>query len=239
MEFIHTNVLGAENVIEAAIDNGVKTVVALSTDKAAAPVNLYGATKLCSDKLFVAANQYAGTDLRCAVVRYSNVMASRGSVIPLFLDKIRSGGPLPITDSRMTRFNISLDEGVDLVLSAIKNICGGEILVPKIPSFRIIDLAEAVGPICNQEIIGIRPGEKIDEEMITESDGLSTVDLDKYYAILPAADPKARARFIESFSPQQVAPGFSYHSGRNDHFLNVEELRALIRTHVDSQFSPH
>jgi len=239
MEFIHTNVLGAENVIEAAIDNGVKTVVALSTDKAAAPVNLYGATKLCSDKLFVAANQYAGTDLRCAVVRYSNVMASRGSVIPLFLDKIRSGGPLPITDSRMTRFNISLDEGVDLVLSAIKNICGGEILVPKIPSFRIIDLAEAVGPNCNQEIIGIRPGEKIHEEMITESDGLSTVDLDKYYAILPAADPKARARFIESFSPQQVAPGFSYHSGRNDHFLNVEELRALIRTHVDSQFSPH
>jgi len=163
----------------------VQRVVALSTDKAAAPINLYGATKLCSDKLFVAANNIRGSrDLRFSVVRYGNVMGSRGSVIPFFL-KQRGSGVLPITDPRMTRFNISLREGVDMVLWAIEHAWGGEILVPKIPSYRIVDVAEAVAPGCRQEVVGIRPGEKIHEEMITASDSFNTVDLGRYYAILP------------------------------------------------------
>ena len=184
MEFVKTNVLGAENLIQACLDTEVQRVVALSTDKAAAPINLYGATKLCSDKLFIAANNVKGSrDLRFSVVRYGNVMGSRGSVIP-FLEQVKTG-VLPITDPAMTRFNISLSEGVDMVLWALENALGGELFVPKIPSYRILDVAEAIGPSCQRPIVGIRPGEKIHEEMITTSDSFSTVDLGEYYAILP------------------------------------------------------
>ena len=179
-ECIKTNVLGAQNVIEACLDTGVKRVVALSTDKAAAPINLYGATKLCSDKLFIAANNVrGGRDVRFSVVRYGNVMGSRGSVIPFFLER-RASGVLPITDASMTRFNISLEEGVDMVLWAIEHGHGGEILVPKIPSYRIVDVARAIAPQCEQRIVGVRPGEKIHEEMITASDSLNTLDLGPY-----------------------------------------------------------
>lgn len=228
-ECIKTNVLGAQNVIDAAMSHGVRRVVALSTDKAAAPINLYGATKLCSDKLFVAANNYRGhRDIRLSVVRYGNVMGSRGSVIPFFLER-RKTGVLPITDPQMTRFNISLDEGVEMVLWSLQQAWGGEILVPKIPSYRILDLAEAVGPECEKPVVGIRPGEKIHEEMITSSDSLNTVDLGKYYAILPSGDHSPRRRYEKDEGMKSVPAGFCYNSGTNEVFLSVEELRALIR----------
>ena len=185
MEFIKTNVLGADNLVQSCLKTGVKKVIALSTDKAAAPVNLYGATKLCSDKLFIAANNIVGKrDLRFSVVRYGNVMGSRGSVIPYFLKQSKTGR-LTLTDERMTRFNILLAEGVDMVMWALNNSIGGEILVPKIPSYRVVDLAEAIGPSCKKEYIGIRPGEKLHEEMITTADSYSTFDIDKYFAIFP------------------------------------------------------
>jgi UDP-N-acetylglucosamine 4,6-dehydratase/5-epimerase len=232
-ECIKTNVLGAQNVIEACLDAGVTRVVALSTDKAAAPVNLYGATKLCSDKLFVAANNIVGArDLRFSVVRYGNVMGSRGSVIPFFLDR-RPSGELPITDPAMTRFNISLQEGVDMVLWALEHAWGGEILVPKIPSYRITDVATAIGPDCRQVVVGARPGEKIHEEMITASDSPDTVDLGRYYAILPAARTIDRERYLAHFGGCAVPPGFTYDSGSNPEFLTVPELRTLIARHVD------
>ena len=190
-ECIKTNVLGAQNLIEACLDSHVECVVALSTDKAAAPINLYGATKLCSDKLFVAANNIKGSrSIRFSVVRYGNVMGSRGSVIPFFLAE-KKKGVLPITSTDMTRFNISLQDGVDMVLWSIKNALGGEVLVPKIPSYRITDVARAIDPACRHEIIGVRPGEKIHEEMITVSDSFNTVDLGRYYAILPTPDKAA------------------------------------------------
>jgi len=186
MEFIKTNVLGAENLVQACLDTNVERVVALSTDKAAAPINLYGATKLCSDKLFIAANNIRGDrNLVFSVVRYGNVMGSRGSVIPFFLEKSKTG-VLPITDSSMTRFNISLQEGVQMVLWSLENTLGGELFVPKIPSYRITDVAEAIGPSCEKPVVGIRPGEKIHEEMITSSDSFTTIDLGAYYAILPS-----------------------------------------------------
>lgn len=229
-EYINTNVIGAQNVIDAALANGVKRIVALSTDKAAAPVNLYGATKLCSDKLFVAANNIRGSrDARFSVVRYGNVMGSRGSVIPFF-QKLRSSGTLPITDPRMTRFNITLDEGVEMVLWAIENAWGGEILVPKIPSYRILDVAEAVGPDCHKPVVGVRPGEKIHEEMITSSDAPHTVDIGDYYAILPPSDPKLFHRYVEERGARAVDIDFSYSSGSNEEFLTVEQLRDLIST---------
>ena len=237
MEFVRTNVIGAENVIEAAIDAKVATVVALSTDKAAAPVNLYGATKLCSDKLFVAAQSYAGSDLRCAVVRYGNVMASRGSVVPFFLKKAQTG-TLPITHPDMTRFSISLQEGVDLVLWAIKNTQGGEIFIPKIPSFRVVDLAEAIGPGCKQEIVGMRPGEKIHEEMITATDSYTTFDLGKYFAILAHTNMDKKEKYITAFGATQVKAGFSYNSLDNETFLSVGEIRGLIKNNVDAEFEP-
>lgn len=231
-ECIKTNVIGAQNLIEACFDSGVTRVVALSTDKAAAPINLYGATKLCSDKLFVAANRIKGDrDLRLSVVRYGNVMGSRGSVIPFFLDR-RASGVLPITDERMTRFNISLQEGVDMVLWALENAEGGEIFVPKIPSYRVVDVANAVGPDCRQDVVGIRPGEKIHEEMITNSDSLNTVDLGRYFAILPSAGDYTIADYCQRNGARPVAPGFSYDSGSNDHFLTVEDIRGLIDEHV-------
>jgi UDP-N-acetylglucosamine 4,6-dehydratase (inverting) len=227
-EYINTNVIGAQNVIDAALANGVKRIVALSTDKAAAPVNLYGATKLCSDKLFVAANNIRGSrDARFCVVRYGNVMGSRGSVIPFF-QKLRSSGTLPITDPRMTRFNITLDEGVAMVCWAIENAWGGEILVPKIPSYRILDVAEAIGPECDKPVVGVRPGEKIHEEMITSSDAPNTLDIGKYYAILPPRDPTLFQRYIRERSARIVDADFSYSSGSNDDFLTVDQLRKLI-----------
>ncbi|HVW73741.1 MAG TPA: UDP-N-acetylglucosamine 4,6-dehydratase (inverting) [Rhizomicrobium sp.] len=239
-EFIQTNIMGAHNVINACLDRGVKRVVALSTDKAAAPINLYGATKLCSDKLFVSANNIRGSrDLCFSVVRYGNVMGSRGSVIPFFLEK-KAGGILPITSNDMTRFNISLQEGVDMVLWALENARGGEIFVPKIPSYRITDVAEAIGPECRKEIVGIRPGEKVHEEMITINDGYNTVDLDRYYAILPAAGEGGRSTVLEEYcsrlGAKTVPAGFSYNSGTNGHFLTVEEIRTLIRAHVKPDF---
>ena len=235
-ECIRTNVLGAQNVVEACLDNSVRRVIALSTDKAAAPVNLYGATKLCSDKLFTAANNIRGKrDIRFGVVRYGNVMGSRGSVIPFFLAK-RSSGVLPITHPEMTRFNISLDEGVEMVLWAIDNTKGGEIFVPKIPSYRITDLAEAVGPDCQQEIVGIRQGEKIHEEMITAADSFSTVDLGRYFAILPAPDGSDRDDYCCGTGAKAVKPGFAYNSGTNEEFLSVQALRILIRKHIDPGF---
>lgn len=233
-ECIKTNVLGAQNVIEACLDSKVKHVVALSTDKAAAPINLYGATKLCSDKLFTAANNIKGSrDLRFSVVRYGNVMGSRGSVIPFFLER-RKTGVLPITDPAMTRFNISLQDGVEMVLWALENAQGGEIFVPKIPSYRITDIAMAIGPECQHPVIGIRPGEKIHEEMITDSDSFNTVDLGKYFAILPSAGKYTVESYCQSFGGKPVPPGFAYNSGSNVDFLNVEQLRELINGLVDA-----
>jgi len=238
MEFVKTNVLGAENVIQASLDAGVKRVVALSTDKAAAPINLYGATKLCSDKLFIAANNVKGSrEIRLSVVRYGNVMGSRGSVIPFFLNAAKAG-ILPITDPAMTRFNISLSEGVAMVLWSLQHALGGELFVPKIPSYRITDVAEAIGPSCSKPVVGIRPGEKIHEEMITASDSFSTFDLGEYYAILPA-DGRIGDLYRASGRKFKAVPqGFAYNSGSNPDFLSVEQIRALIREHVDQSFSP-
>ncbi|MEI7814200.1 MAG: UDP-N-acetylglucosamine 4,6-dehydratase (inverting) [Coriobacteriia bacterium] len=236
-EAIKTNVLGAQNVIEGSIDAGVERVVALSTDKAAAPINLYGATKLCSDKLFAAANNFRGSrDVRFSVVRYGNVMGSRGSVIPFFL-KHRNEGCLPITDERMTRFNITLGAGVDLVFHALESMWGGEIFVPKIPSYHITDVAEAVAPGCRIELVGIRPGEKLHEEMITETDSLSTVDLADKFVILPSMPVWDTDEFIAAHNGRMCDPGFRYSSGENDEWLTVEQIRELIRAHVDSTFS--
>jgi UDP-N-acetylglucosamine 4,6-dehydratase (inverting) len=236
MECVKTNVLGAENVINAALATGVKNVVALSTDKAAAPINLYGATKLCSDKLFVAANNIKGTrDIKFSVVRYGNVMGSNGSVIPFFLSRKKTG-VLPITDATMTRFNISLQEGADMVLHAMETAWGGEIFVPKIPSYKLTDVAEAIGPECKHEIVGIRPGEKIHEEMITSSDSFSTYDLGKYYAILPQVTNWNIDSYTKEFNASKVPIGFQYNSGENTDWVGVDEIRSLIIKHVDSDF---
>ena len=237
MEFIHTNVLGAENLIEASVDAGVQRVVALSTDKAAAPINLYGATKLCSDKLFVAANNYIGRGTVFSVVRYGNVMGSRGSVIPFFLEKAKSG-ELPITDLAMSRFNITLQEGVEMVLWALREALGGEIFVPKIPSYRITDLAEAIAPSCRKKVIGIRPGEKVHEEMITTSDSFNTVDLGNYYAILNTGGGHTVGEYLKKKKGKKVKEGFSYNSGQNDKFLKIPEIRDLIRKNLDPNFKP-
>jgi UDP-N-acetylglucosamine 4,6-dehydratase len=228
-ECIKTNIMGAQNLIEACFDTKVSNVVALSTDKAAAPINLYGATKLCSDKLFTAANNIRGDrDLRFSVVRYGNVMGSRGSVIPFFMER-RKTGILPITDNAMTRFNISLEEGVEMVLWALEHARGGEIFVPKIPSYRITDVAKAIGSDCEYPVVGIRPGEKIHEEMITESDSFNTVDLGQYFAILPSAGDYTPEAYAREMGGKPVKPGFAYNSGTNDQFLTVAELRRLMR----------
>lgn len=235
-EAIKTNILGAQNVIEGCIDSGVQKVVALSTDKAAAPINLYGATKLCSDKLFTSANNFRGKrDIKFSVVRYGNVLGSRGSVVPFFLEK-RKTGVLPITDERMTRFNITLDEGVKLVLFALGNMHGGEIYVPKIPSYRITDLALAVAPECRHEIVGIRPGEKLHEEMITENDAMSTLEFDDYFVMLPTIR-KAHEFSGKEYGGEPCRAGFRYNSGENSTWLDVEQLRTMIRDHVDPDFS--
>lgn len=237
MECIKTNVLGAENLINACLETNVKKVVALSTDKAAAPINLYGATKLTSDKLFVAANNIRGrNDINFSVVRYGNVMGSNGSVIPFFMKK-KKDGILPITDPNMTRFNISLSQGVDMVLFALENAWGGEIFVPKIPSYKILDLAKAIGPDCKHEVIGIRPGEKIHEEMITESDSFSCYDLGKYYVILPQVPLFDIDEFSSHFSATKVEENFSYNSGKNSKILSVKEIRTLIKKNIDPNFN--
>ena len=236
-EFIKTNIIGAENLIEACLYNSVKRVIALSTDKAAAPINLYGATKLCSDKLFTAANNIRGKrDIKFAVVRYGNVMGSRGSVIPFFLEK-RKTGELPITDPEMTRFNIILQDGVDMVLWALENAQGGEIFVPKIPSYRITDVAKAIGPNCKHPVVGVRPGEKIHEEMITASDSLNTVDLGQYFAILPMVGSYNREHYCDQNGCEPVEPGYAYNSGTNSDFLSVDQIRSLIREHIDPNFT--
>lgn len=236
-ECIKTNVGGAQNVVDACFETNVERVVALSTDKACAPINLYGATKLTSDKLFIAANNIKGDQpVRFSVVRYGNVMGSNGSVIPFFIKKKRSEGILPITDPEMTRFNISLQGGVDMVMHALENAWGGELFVPKIPSYRILDVAEAIGPECEKPVIGIRPGEKVHEEMITPSDSFYTYDLGKYYAILPATHGWNLKEFIEKFNAKKAPMGFSYNSGENQEWETVNSLRSLITEHVDSTF---
>ena len=238
-ECIKTNVHGAQNVINAALQTGVKHVVALSTDKACAPINLYGATKLTSDKLFTAANNISGSkDVRFSVVRYGNVMGSRGSVIPFFIGKRDSGAKeLPITDMRMTRFNISLQAGVDLVMYAIGHHLGGEIFVPKIPSYHITDVATAIAPTLPQVEVGIRPGEKLHEEMITVTDALNTIDLGQYYAILPAVSFKhSREDYLQHRQAIPVPEGFHYSSDQNEEWETVETLRAKIKQYVDPNF---
>jgi UDP-N-acetylglucosamine 4,6-dehydratase len=231
-ECIKTNIGGAQNVINAALQTKVENVVALSTDKACAPINLYGATKLTSDKLFVAANNIKGANpIKFSVVRYGNVMGSNGSVIPFFMKK-RSEGKLPITDATMTRFNISLQGGVDMVMHAIQHAWGGEIFIPKIPSYKILDVASAVAPECKIEIIGIRPGEKIHEEMITSSDSYNTYDLGKYYTILPSVTHFNLEAYIVEFNAVKVPEGFNYNSGDNNEWDDVEKLKVLIKEHV-------
>ncbi len=236
MECVKTNIMGAENIINACLETEVTRVVALSTDKAAAPINLYGATKLASDKLFVAANNITGWNpIKFSVVRYGNVMGSNGSVIPFFLKK-KNEGVLPITDPTMTRFNISLQGGVDMVMHALEHAWGGEIFVPKIPSYKITDVAEAIGPECEKPVIGIRPGEKIHEEMITSSDSYYTYDLGKYYTILPSNHKWKLQEFIDNFKAVKVKPGFQYNSAENEEWESIEDLRSLIIEHVDPAF---
>lgn len=237
-ECIKTNIGGAENVIHACLQAGVKRVVALSTDKACAPINLYGATKLTSDKLFIAANNITGWNpIKFSVVRYGNVMGSNGSVIPFFMKK-RKERYLPITDGDMTRFNISLEGGVDMVFHALDNAWGGELFVPKIPSYKIVDVAKAIAPNIEHRIIGIRPGEKIHEEMITSSDSYNTYDLGKYYVVLPTVHHKWKLEdFITEFNAVRVKTGFSYNSGENTEWVGAEEIRQLILEHIDPDFS--
>jgi len=236
-ECIKTNIGGAENVVDACLKTNVKRVVALSTDKACAPINLYGATKLTSDKLFIAANNIKGENpIRFSVVRYGNVMGSNGSVIPFFINKKKEEGRLPITDPNMTRFNISLQGGVDMVMYALENAWGGELYVPKIPSYKIMDVAEAIGPECEKPIVGIRPGEKVHEEMITPSDSFYTYDLGKYYAILPTTHMWDLKEYLNTFNAIRVPQGFSYNSENNSEWETVEGLRRLIKEHVDISF---
>jgi UDP-N-acetylglucosamine 4,6-dehydratase/5-epimerase len=235
-ECVKTNVYGAQNVIHAALETKVERVVALSTDKACAPINLYGATKLASDKLFIAANNITGWNpIRFSVVRYGNVMGSNGSVIPFFLNK-KKEGVLPITDPAMTRFNISLQGGVEMVLHALEYAWGGEIFVPKIPSYKILDVAEAIAPSAKKTVVGIRPGEKIHEEMISESDSYYTYDLGKYYTILPAVTKWNLKDFIKHFNAVKVKEGFKYNSGENTEWETIESLRKLIKEHVEPDF---
>ena len=237
-ECIRTNIDGAENVIYAALACGVKDVVALSTDKACAPINLYGATKLVSDKLFAAANNIRGSkNIKFSAVRYGNVMGSRGSVIPFFIGK-KKEGILPITHMEMTRFNISLQDGVNMVMYAIEHHLGGEIFVPKIPSYKITDIAAAIAPECQIRDVGIRPGEKLHEEMITDTDSLNPIDLGKYYAILPSISyMNTEEDFINHHKAIKVPFGFKYNSGTNTEWETIESLRNSIIEHVDPDFT--
>lgn len=237
-EFIKTNIIGSQNIIEAAIDQKVKKVIALSTDKAASPINLYGATKLCADKLFIAANNYVGLNkLTFSVVRYGNVLGSRGSIVPNFLQNSKSG-TLNVTDERMTRFNITLDEAINMVMFVLKKSIGGEIYVPKIPSYRILDLAKSIGPNCKINLIGIRSGEKIHEEMISTSDSFNTIDIGKYFIILPTLNTKIISKYKKYFSVKKFKENSSYNSGTNPIFLTINEIRKLIKLNIDKNFKP-
>jgi len=235
-EAVMTNVIGGQNVIDAALSNKVERVIALSTDKAAAPINLYGATKLTSDKLFVAANNFKGKhEIKFSVVRYGNVMGSRGSVIPYFLNHLDKGF-LPITDERMTRFNITLQQGVDFVITNLERMWGGELFVPKIPSYNIMDLAQAIGPELPIKFVGIRPGEKLHEEMITATDSINTVEFDDYFVILPSTPLWDIRKFKNESNTKEgkfCEFGFAYNSGNNTEFLAVEEIKKLTIEHVD------
>ncbi len=238
-EYINTNIYGAENIIKASLETpSIQRVIALSTDKASAPINLYGATKLCSDKCFVAANNIKGfRDIRFCVVRYGNVMGSRGSVIPYFLKK-RKDGVIPITDIKMTRFNITLEQAMNTVFWCLENSKGGEIFVPKLPSYRIMDLAKAIAPNAKHEIVGIRPGEKLHETMITNSDSASTYDLGNIYAIFPNYNDLSNKYRQSSIQLSKVDPDFSYDSFSNDKFLDIGDIRKLIKKHLDEDFTP-
>ena len=227
MEFIKTNIIGASNVIEAAINQKVKKVVALSTDKACAPINLYGATKLCSDKLFIAANNYTGKKIIFSVVRYGNVMGSRGSILPLFL-KQRNNGIFTITDKQMTRFNITLEESVNFVLKICDLSIGYEIFIPKIPSFKVTDLAKAISRSNKLKIIGMRPGEKMHEEMITNSDSRDAVELKDFYVLCPPGDKKIKDYYKKKYNGKSTKENFSYNSKDNPKYLSVKELKKLI-----------
>jgi UDP-N-acetylglucosamine 4,6-dehydratase/5-epimerase len=227
-EFIKTNIIGAQNLINCCLKENVKKVIALSTDKAAAPVNLYGATKLCADKLFIAANNIKGTqNILFSTVRYGNVMESRGSVIPLF-KKLKDKNEFPITHPEMTRFNILMQESIELVNFAINYSCGGEIFVPKIPSYRILDVAKAINSNAKLKIVGVRPGEKIHEDLITSSESNTTINIGKFYVILPSTDHKFINKFKKKFNIKFVKKGFNYNSGTNEDFLSVTELKKLI-----------
>lgn len=231
IEAIRTNVLGAANIVDASIDRGVEKVIALSTDKAANPINLYGATKLCSDKLFIAANQYSGVhDTRFSVVRYGNVVGSRGSVVPFFLDK-RNSGTLPVTDPRMTRFWITLDQGVEFVLQSLERMWGGEIFVPKIPSMNILGLAAAIAPECETEIVGIRSGEKLHEVMVPVDDARNSLEFDDYYVILPPQESTAKRRILAD-GGRPCPEGFYFASDNNTKWLTKEELQSMIAPFV-------
>jgi UDP-N-acetylglucosamine 4,6-dehydratase/5-epimerase len=229
-EAVKTNILGAQNIIDAAIDRGVKKVIALSTDKAVSPINLYGATKLAMEKLLIAANAYVGTKDTCfSVVRYGNVIGSRGSVIPFFKNFLSNGGAkLPITDERMTRFWITLRQGVELVSKAAYEAVGGEVFVPKIPSMRVLDLAREITPECAYEVIGIRPGEKLHESLISKDEGRNAVDMDDYYVILPLFANGSK-RFHKYSKYPRMSEGFSYRSDKNDRWLNAEDLARLVK----------
>lgn len=231
-EAVKTNILGAMNLIDACIDKGVSRVVALSTDKASSPINLYGATKLASDKLFVAGNHYAGAkQTRFSVVRYGNVMGSRGSVLPFFVEAAKKGGPLPVTDSRMTRFMITLEQGVELVWTAFEDMVGGEIYVKKIPSMNIMDIAQAVAPDSETTEVGIRPGEKLHEQMIGPEDAVTTFDYGDYFKILPTINTWDRSADLQGHG-QAVPEGFTYTSDTNSEWMSVEQLQEWIGTHL-------
>ncbi len=229
IEAIKTNIGGAENIVNVAIDRGVKKVIALSTDKACNPINLYGATKLCSDKLFIAGNAYAGgKETRFAVVRYGNVVGSRGSVVPFFI-KCRESGKIPITDPRMTRFWITLEQGVNFVLKSFERMKGGELFVPKIPSMNIMDLAKAIAPECETEIVGIRPGEKIHEYMISEEDARNTIEYGDYFVIQPESPWWSKEKYLDQNGGKKLPEGFSYNSQNNSKWLTVQELQEIIK----------
>ena len=237
MEFIKTNVLGVNNIIEAALENQVKKIIALSTDKAANPVNLYGASKLCGEKLFIAANNIVGNQsISFSVVRYGNVMGSRGSVIPLFVEQSRNK-KITVTDLNMTRFNISMKHAINMVHWAIENTIGSEIIVPKLPSYKISDLIEAISQDCEIDSIGIRPGEKLDEVMISKTDSISTIDLGEYYIVCPNNKDKMKKIFSHysnlNYKGKWIEKPFSYDSGSNDDFLTTKKIRELIKEHLN------
>ncbi len=238
-EYISTNIMGAENVIRASLNNNIKQVIALSTDKAASPINLYGATKLCSDKLFIAANNITGSKkIKFSVVRYGNVLGSRGSVVPMFLSL--NGKEFPVTDKRMTRFNITIDQAVNFVLTCMKHSFGGEIFVPKIPSYRIIDVVKAINPSCKIKTIGIRPGEKLHEEMITLSDGFNSLELKNFFVILPRLNLSKNYNktqneyvlknyYLKKKKAKRVPENFSYNSRNNPKYLSIKEIKKIIK----------